>query len=266
MTNVYRADFGKTAPDYATHRAGFPDRLFDELARRGIGGVDGIARPLLDIGTGTGTLARGFAERGMRVTGIDIAPDMLKQAQSLADRDGLELIRFAEGRAEATGQPDDHFDYVTAGQCWHWFDGPAACVEIQRVLRPGGMLTICHFDWLPIPGTVVAATEALILAHAPTWPFAGGTGLYPAWTTVMAEAGFAEIETFSFDVQQIYSHADWRGRIRASAPIGGSMTPDAVADFDAEHARMLAHQFPDDPLMILHRCWAAIARWPGNQD
>jgi SAM-dependent methyltransferase len=257
MPDPYRADFGNTAEDYATHRAGFPDRFFDEIMKRGIGGA------VLDLGTGTGTLARGLAARGARVTGIDIAPAILAQARGLAAAQGLE-ITFSEGSAEDTGRPDDAFDAVTAGQCWHWFDGAAACEEIARVLRPGGFVCICHFDWLPLPGSVVAATEALILHHSPDWPFANGTGLYPAWLPVLSDGGFVEIETFSFDHAQTYSHDAWRGRIRASAPIGGSLDAAGVAAFESAHAAMLARDFPQDPLTVPHRCWAAIARYPGE--
>ena len=47
-------DFGKTAEDYRHHRAGFPPELLDRLAGFGVGGP---GQRLLDVGTGTGTLA-----------------------------------------------------------------------------------------------------------------------------------------------------------------------------------------------------------------
>jgi len=256
---TYQADFGSTASDYARHRAGFPDRFFSELADRGVG-RDG--QSILDLGTGTGTLARGFARRGATVTGLDIANDMLDQARDIATSEGLKTLNFQHGSAEEIGQDTNCFDIVTAGQCWHWFDGPRAFAEVLRVLKPGGTLAICHFDWLPLSGNVVAATEALILTHSPDWPFGGGTGLYPAWPTGMAEAGFEGIETFSFDHIEKYSTEAWRGRIRASAPIGGTLSDTAVADFDAEHAAMLARDFPGDQQDVPHRCWAAIGKKP----
>ena len=55
------ADFGKTAADYGKHRAGFPAELFDRLAALGI--VQAGMRTL-DLGTGTGTVARSLAQRG----------------------------------------------------------------------------------------------------------------------------------------------------------------------------------------------------------
>jgi SAM-dependent methyltransferase len=254
----FRADFGLTADDYGRHRAGFPEALFTRLAAFGVGAP---GQSLLDLGTGTGTLARGFARRGAVVTAIDPSPEMLEQARILAAEEGADVV-LREARAEATGLPDAAVDAVTAGQCWHWFDGPAALAEIRRVLRPDGRLAICHFDWLPIGDNVVAATEALILAHNPDWPGAGGHGFYPPWASAVAAAGFGAIETFSFDVDQVYSHAGWRGRVRASAGIGGSLGDDAVAAFDAEHGALLTARYPDDPLSVPHRCWALVCRPP----
>ncbi len=254
MTERYSADFDKTSKDYATHRAGFPSRLFEELATRGLG-LPG--QSVLDVGTGTGTLARGFAARGALVTGIDIAPAMLDSARELALKKGVE-VDFRVATATETGAPDRSADIICAGQCWHWFDGPEAFAEMRRVLKPGGALIICHFDWLPLAGNVVAATEALIEKHSPDWPMGGGAGVYPKWLTGMAENGFEKIETFSFDVKQPYNHEDWRGRIRASAGVGGSLSPEGVAAFDADLASILTSQFPTEPLAIPHRCWAAI--------
>lgn len=254
MTDRYSADFGRTSKDYAEFRAGFPTGTFERLARYGIGVAGQV---MLDVGTGTGTLARGFAARGAVVTGVDIAPDMLAAAREIAASEGLSCD-FREASALATGLPSGSVDVVTAGQCWHWFDGPEAFAEMRRVLRPRGSLVICHFDWLPLRGNVVAATEELICAHSPDWPMGGGTGIYPKWVTGMAENGFVGIETFSFDIVQPYSHEAWRGRIRASAGVGGSLSEEDVAAFDAAFAELLARDFPDDPLLVPHRCWAAI--------
>jgi ubiquinone/menaquinone biosynthesis C-methylase UbiE len=54
-------DFGKTADDYGRYRAGFPDELYDRLID---GGFVSPPCAALDLGTGTGTLARGLALRG----------------------------------------------------------------------------------------------------------------------------------------------------------------------------------------------------------
>ena len=189
-------DFGKAASDYATHRAGFPDSFFDRLAARGVGKPG--AR-VVDLGTGTGTLARGFAARGCGAIGIDLSVPLLEQARALAARDGL-VVDFREARAEETGLDDGCADLVIAGQCWHWFDRPRAARDALRVLAPGGWLVNAHYDWIPLPGNVADATEALIRAHNPAWPHHGGIGIHGAWLRDLGLAGMTGLETFSYDV------------------------------------------------------------------
>ncbi len=251
-------DFGRTAADYARHRAGFPEELFERLAARGIGRA---GQPILDLGSGTGSLARGFARAGARVTALDISEDLLAQARALAAEDGVELETLC-APAENSGLPAASFEVVSAGQCWHWFDRPRAAAEARRLLAPGGFLAICHFDWLPRPGNVVAATEALIEAHNPAWTLGGGDGFHPAWAADAAGAGFGAIESFSFETSVPYDHAAWRGRIRASAGVGGSLAPEAVAAFDRALAALLAAEFPGEPLQVPHRCFALTAIAP----
>lgn len=256
MTSV---DFGKTADDYARHRAGFPPRFFEELRTRGIG-LPG--QRALDLGTGTGTVARGLAIGGCEVVGLDPAAPMLAQARELDAAAGV-VVTYVEANAERTGLPAASFDVVTAGQCWHWFDRPAAAAEARRLLRPGGTLVIAHFDWLPLSGNVVEATESLILAHNPAWKGAGGRGIYPQWFVDVGEAGFEGIESFSFDLDVPYTHEAWRGRIRASAGVAATLGPEEVARFDDELAGLLRDRFAGDPLAVPHRTWTLTCRAPG---
>ena len=254
-----KVDFGKAAGDYARYRAGFPARFFDRLAAQ-LGLKPGMAA--LDLGTGTGAVARGLALHGLAVTALDPSPDLMAQARALDAGAGV-TIAYHLGRAEAPPFADASFDLVTAGQCWHWFDRTQAAAEAARVLRPGGALAICHFDWLPLPGNMVAATEDLIRAYSPDWTLGRGTGLYPQWLADMSGAGLTDIETASFDVDQPYTHEGWRGRIRASAGVKASLDEAATARFDADLARLLAADFPADPLAVPHRVWWAVARKPG---
>ena len=251
-------DFGKTADDYGKHRAGFPDEFFRRLAAHGIGRE---GQTVLDLGTGTGTLARSLAQRNSRVTGLDPAESILALARKL-DREAGVSVGYVASKAEQTGLPDASFDVVTAGQCWHWFDRSAAAGEARRLLRPGGTLAIVHFDWVPLEGNVVQATEALVRRHNPDWTMGGGTGIYPAWLTDVGEAGFESIETFSFDLEVPYTHEGWRGRMRASAGVAASLPEEAVGRFDSDLASLLADRFPEDPIRVSHRIWCVVSRSP----
>jgi SAM-dependent methyltransferase len=251
-------DFGRTAKDYGQYRAGFPEEFFERLAAFGVG-LPG--QRVLDLGTGTGTVARGLARRGCAVTAIDPASQLLEQARLLDVQAGVQ-VDYLVARAEDTGLAGEQFAVVTAGQCWHWFDRPRAAQEVLRLLEPGGFLVIAHYDWIPLPGNVVEMTEALILKHNPQWTMGGGTGLYPAWLTDVAVAGFTHIETFSFDSCALYNPESWRGRIRASAGVAASLSPEQVACFDAELQALLATHFPADYLCVDHRVFALICRHP----
>ena len=259
-----KPDFGATAADYARYRAAFPDSFFDRLKLFGIGFPDQV---VVDLGTGTGALARGFAARGCRVTGIDPAAPLLDEARELGRHAGVE-VDYRVGRAEDTGLPSGSADVVSAGQCWHWFDRKAAAGEAARILRrdgsPGrrgrsGRLVIAHFDWIPVPGNVVQATEALIEAHNPDWNLAGGTGIHPRWLRGLAEASYRDIETFSYDLDVDYSPEAWRGRVRASAGVGATLPAEAVERFDGELASLLRRRFPGDPIPVPHRVFAIVA-------
>jgi SAM-dependent methyltransferase len=260
-------DFARAAADYARHRAGFPAELIDRLAVRGIARAG--AR-VVDLGTGTGSFARLFAQHDCVVTGVDIAQPLLEQARRLDREAGVE-IEYVEAPAEATGLPDGAFDVISAGQCWHWFDRPAAAREVKRLLTVDGTVVIAHFDWLALPSGAVEATQEIILRYTPPgdpshgpWRFAHGTGVYPQWLTDLQEAGFTGIETFSIDVQVSYSHEAWVGRVRASGPIAGTLDDADVEACSRELATMLTEQFPEDPLTIPHRAWAVTARAPAS--
>lgn len=253
-----KVDFGKTASDYRRHRAGFPEAYFARVAQYGVGVR---TQTLLDLGTGTGTLARGFAHRGCRVTGLDPSAAMMAQAK-LTDREEGVQIDYLEASAEESGLPDDSFDVITAGQCWHWFKRERVAREAKRMLRPLGALVISHFDWLPATGNIAAASEAMIRRHNPQWNMGDGKGIYPQWFSDLMDAGFTGIESFSFDVDVRYSHEAWRGRLRASAGIAASLDTPAIARFDVELAAMLAADFTEPVLAIPHRVFTVLGRKP----
>ena len=213
-------DFGRTAVDYARHRAGFPAAFFERLSGFGIG-LEG--QRVLDLGTGAGTLARGFAFRGARVTALDLSSELEEEAKRL-DAEAAVTIDYVLSPAEDTGLSGGAFDVVSAGQCWHWFERPKAAREVRRLLVAGGRLVIAHFDWLPLEGSVVRATERLIETYNP--------------------------------------ERAWRGRIRASAGVGASLPDERVESFDRELAALLAARFAEEPLMVPHRVFAVISRAP----
>lgn len=258
MTQNTGVDFGRTAADYSRHRAGFPGEFFDRVRQYGVGVPD---QRVLDLGTGTGTVARQFAQRGCSVVALDISEALIAEARALDRKSGV-AIDYRVARAEDTGLGDASFDIVTASQCWHWFDRVVVAAEAMRLLKPAGSIVIAHFDWLPQPGNVVEATEALIEAFNPKWNLGGGNGLYPAWFADLTGAGFLALESFSFDIDVPYAREAWLGRIRASAGVAASLPPSDVEKFSRALDKLLQSKFPGDPLVIPHRVFAVIGRKP----
>jgi len=216
----------------------------------------------LDLATGTGYLARGLAQRGLRVTGIDIAPEMMDAAKTLDAAQGL-AIDYVVSKAEETGLPAGSFDLVTAACCWHWFDRIKATAEVLRLLKPGGWLVICAQNWFPLGDNVVARTEAIVQRHNPKWPFGGLDGMTPVAVRDLRAAGFQSIESFSVDFEIPYTHEGWRGRMRASAGISASLPPDQVQAFDQDLGAMLAKEFPRQPIPVPHCLHVAFGRKVG---
>jgi len=255
LTTLMKIDFGKTAEDYGRYRAGFPQKFFDSVIAFGL--VHSGDR-LLDLGTGTGTLARGFALRGCRVTALDPSAELLEQARRLDREAGIDGITYLGGRAEAIPLDDCSLDVVTAGQCWHWFDRARAAAEARRVLRTDGHIIIAHFDWISLPGNIVEATEELMGRHNPD-RLLSGSGVHPESLRDLAIGGFSQIETASFDVEVSYTHEAWRGRVRSHGGIGGSLDSAEVLTFDTVLAQLLKNKFAYDPLLVPHRVWYVTA-------
>ena len=252
-------DFGRTAADYAAHRPGLPERAWSELERLGCA-VRG--RRVLDLGSGTGDGARGLARRGARVLALDPSAELLAAGAGLERASGLRVER-ARARAEHLPLAAGSLHLALAVQCWWWFDGPRAAAELARVLAPRGELVLASHDWLPRVDSVPGRTEDLIRAHNPRWELGGGDGLHPEWLAPLEAAGFEAFEQVAFERDEPFTHAEWRGRVRASAGVGASLSPDGVARFDVELQDLLDAEFPAQPLAVPHRTFLLRARRPG---
>jgi SAM-dependent methyltransferase len=102
---------------------------------------------ILDVGTGTGEVALLLAALGHRVTGTDIAPDMLAQARSKAAARGL-TASFLSGDAEALPFPDAGFDVVVSRHLlWTLPHPEQALAEWRRMLVPGGKMVVIDGDF-----------------------------------------------------------------------------------------------------------------------
>jgi SAM-dependent methyltransferase len=245
-------DWGRTSADYDRYRPGPPDSFYERLAALEIG-LPG--QRILDLGTGTGLLARRFAAQGAQVTGIDVAEAQIAMARAAAERENV-TIEFLEAPAEALPFADDGFDVVTANQCWLYFDLAKTIPEALRVLAPGGRLLVSHFSFMPRLDAVVAASEALVLEYNPDWSGADWDGVLPEeprWS----QRDFDLVGLFVYDEQIPFTRESWRGRMRALRGIAATLSQDDVDRFDQEHEELLAGLVPDE-FEVCHRIHAHI--------
>lgn len=100
---------------------------------------------VLDVATGTGRFSLALAEMGLDVTAIDLTANMLQVARHRAKHDQITGVHFRLADARHLPFADDTFDAVVSMRFLHLIpeDMQGDLIrEMQRVLRPGGLLIL----------------------------------------------------------------------------------------------------------------------------
>jgi SAM-dependent methyltransferase len=135
------------------------DRAHLELAG------DILGKRVLDAGCGEGRYARMLAERGAKVTGIDLSERMIEHARKAEAEAPLGIEYAVTDMADLSMFGDETFDQAVAYlSLIDVFEYERAIAEISRVLRPGAafIFSLVHpcfypptWEWVPrVPGTV----------------------------------------------------------------------------------------------------------------
>jgi SAM-dependent methyltransferase len=95
---------------------------------------------VLDLGCGTGWTSAFFARRGYRVTGQDIAPDMISYAERNRERYGAADLDFVLSDYESLNFSELFDCAVFYDSLHHATDEKSALETVHRALRPGGVL------------------------------------------------------------------------------------------------------------------------------
>lgn len=132
--------FASTVAYYESARPPYGAGFFEAVAQQL--GFDRTHR-LLDVGTGPGILAIGFAPSCQEVVGVDPESEMVKAARAAAERAGVG-VRFIEGRFEDAAAKLGAFDIVTIGRAIHWLDPEPARAALDRALAPRGRVLVCR--------------------------------------------------------------------------------------------------------------------------
>ena len=93
---------------------------------------------ILDLGTGTGVVARALAERypEAEVVGIDLSPGMIEEARRALPPELADRVRFEVGDASDLASPAAEFDLVVLSNMIPFFD------ELSRITAAGGSLVL----------------------------------------------------------------------------------------------------------------------------
>ena len=160
-------DWGKTSADYARFRDIYPPQFYEMILNRNCGAA---GQRVLDVGTGTGVLPRNLYAAGAHWTGCDIAPNQIAQAKQLSQ--GME-IAYLVSTAETLPTFAEPFDWITACQCYWYFDVAKTAPAFARVLKSGGKVLLLCMQWLPYEDPIAHASEELVLQYNPNWSGAG---------------------------------------------------------------------------------------------
>jgi len=218
--------FGGDAARYDRTRPAYPAALITRIIAASPG------RDVLDVGCGTGIVARQFESAGCAVLGVEPDARMAEFASSTGVR--AEVATF-----EAWDAGDRMFDAVVAGTAWHWVDPVAGAAKAAQVLRPGGLLAPFHhvFQTPPELAGVAAEVYRRLLPDSPfnlRGEHRSGLELYqPLFDKIaggMRQAGrFTQPEQWQFGWERTYSRDEWLDQI----PTQGAFTqlpPEQLAE------------------------------------
>ena len=132
-------NFSEQSAAYKKFRPVYPAALYEEILSH-----FKQRERCWDCGTGNGQVAVALAPYFKQIHATDLSENQLKQATQLPN------IIYEVQRAEKTKFPDRYFDLITVAQAIHWFDHDAFGQEVQRVLKPGGILAVWGYGLLRI--------------------------------------------------------------------------------------------------------------------
>ncbi len=132
------------------HRPPYPPQTFDILA----GLITDEPRTVLDLGCGTGFVARPLAPLVDRIDALDVSPTMIEAGKRLPGGDHARLT-WIVGRAGDAAALRPPYALVTAGDSLHWMDWDVVVPRLANALSPSGALAI-----LGVGGKVATEDQA----------------------------------------------------------------------------------------------------------
>lgn len=128
-------NFSSKSSSYAKYRPTYPQELYQFLKEK----LDKTEKAW-DCGTGNGQVAGALAKFFKEVQATDISQQQLDNAIRQPN------IHYSVQAAEKTNFPDNNFDLITVAQAIHWFNFKAFYKEVERVLKPGGIIAVIGYS------------------------------------------------------------------------------------------------------------------------
>lgn len=170
----FQDHFSTQAKTYAAARPTYPPELFAALAKLSPGHA-----LVWDAGAGNGQASVALAAHFTRVVATE--PSAAQRAAAAAHP----RVEYHEAAETATMLADGSVDLVTVAQAVHWFDRPKFYREVQRVLRPDGVVALWGYE---LSG-ITAEIDAAVLRF-----YRGPIGSYWPPERVHIENGYRSIE------------------------------------------------------------------------
>lgn len=133
----FKDHFSKQAHQYAAYRPRYPTELYQVLAS-----LSEERKRAWDCATGNGQAAHALVEFFDQVIATDGSENQIANAAAHKN------IRFEVSPAEKTRIKAASINLVTVAQALHWFDLEAFYAEVNRVLKPGGILAVWSYSLL----------------------------------------------------------------------------------------------------------------------
>jgi len=141
-------------------RPAYPAALIDHLTAL----IAGEPRVVLDVGCGTGDLARRLALNVERVDAVDFSAGMLELGRRLAG-DCARNVNWILGAAEEV-QLSGPYALITAGESLHWMNWEVVMPRFASILAPDAVLAIAGRSWDTDPA-FVAREVPIIERYSP---------------------------------------------------------------------------------------------------
>ncbi|WP_031161233.1 class I SAM-dependent methyltransferase [Streptomyces durhamensis] len=222
---------------------------------------------VLDVGTGTGSVAAAACERGAKVAAVDAEPGMVvRAARTAPDADvrlaTLPRLPFADGE----------FDAVVGNFVLNHVGRPREALrELRRVTRPGGRTAVTVW---PVPATAgqallgraVQAAGVSRPAHLPALaPEEDFPRTEEGFAALLSEAGLTKVSCDTLVWDHLTTPQEWwSGPAAGVATIGQvvtSQSPVVIAEI-RDHFESLCAEFvrPDGVLVLPHAALVAHGR------